>query len=398
MTDTIFENVAFVSSLSDTASASAGVLHKFRARSKLLFQAVKIPTIVFLNPGSNIVAESHQQVVNVTNCFEDSLEELLRQEPRLMVFTRYINPGWRMLRVVLRYPRRIIFEHNTVDSAEWLLKLRSLSWRDTAYILKTKPTRLWKEYIGPSLNEWLFGSLVMRKAIAGICISQSVADDLSSRCRSYRTKVIGNGIDIETVPVVDVDLSSIEEEINLLLVCGSPAPWTGADRLLRSFPSFDRPKIKLHMVGRFSPEVHRLSKRVSSNVEVKFHGGLTRDEIKDVASRCQLGVGSLGLHRLGMISGSTLKVGEFAAMGLPILAGYDETNFPRDYPYMLRAPSDESLLSYSEIFGFLKSLIANGFSSEQMREASTSLVSMDAKVLELADLLQEYVAAPKLPK
>lgn len=370
--------------------ASPGVQHKSLARSKFFFETAGFRTLVFYREGEAVISEPYQDWICYSGSYEEALARLLEERAEIVLFDRYSSPGWRTVGLVRRFPGRFIFEHNTVDRQEWLLKLKALSLRDIAYILRTEPARLWVEYVSPVIREWMFGAFVLRSALAGVCISQSVADDLLLRYRGYRTRVVGNGIDLDSVFPIEIDLSLIGKEVVLLFVCGSPAPWTGGDRLMRSLVAYTgERKFRVHLVGRFQPSCQALVRRLPSSVSVEIHGRLSREQISSIASCSHIGVGSLGLHRLNMISGSTLKVNEYVAMGLPVVAGYDETNLPADYPYLFRVPSDESLLDLDAVFEFLSFLRLAGFSSRKMRDESRALVDMRNKVIEILDFFNE---------
>lgn len=117
-----------------------------------------------------------------------------------------------------------------------------------------------------------------------------------------------------------------------LLYIGTPGQtWHGEDLILRlasALPEFD-----FDLVGTAAPH----SGPQQSNVV--WHGWLERDQYRRVFSAASVGLGSLGLHRLGMVEACPLKVREYWSHGLPSIIGYQDTDFPEGAPFILRLPA-----------------------------------------------------------
>jgi hypothetical protein len=119
-----------------------------------------------------------------------------------------------------------------------------------------------------------------------------------------------------------------------LLYIGTPGQtWHGEDlivRLASALPEFD-----FDMVGTAAPH------GVSQPTNLVWHGWLEREQYSRVFSSASVGLGSLGLHRLGMAEACPLKVREYWAHGLPVIIGYQDTDFPDGAPFMLRLPAHD---------------------------------------------------------
>ena len=80
--------------------------------------------------------------------------------------------------------------------------------------------------------------------------------------------------------------------------------------------------------------------------------GKTLDQI---FNWCDMGIGSLGRHRVGIQQIKTLKNREYAARGIPFV--YSETDSDFDNrPYVLKAPPDESPIDIQQVIDFYKNL------------------------------------------
>jgi hypothetical protein len=372
---------------SESARFSQGVQHKDRALSHFLYKVAGIRTILLVSRGTAQQTEPHQETRTIEHSVYRTLGELLAERPKALFYFRYplLDPLY--YSVLRRFPGRIVFEHITLNDSEFRLRLKSLTVRDLVYILRTEPFRLWHEYLKGYTFDVLLGAKVLRYSAGGVCGSKDIERHVRRRRPDYKTAVVGNGIALDEVSEIDVDLSPADETISLLYVCGSVGPWAGVDRILKSLIEYQgASRFRLNLVGVYSPFIRRLSGSLVGH-EVIFHGLCSRCEIARIAATCQAGVGTLALHRKGMTTCSTLKVCEYAAMGLPIILDNLETNFPDGYPYQLRFPSNENLLDLDRIPDFLARLKNEGFSSSKMRADTSPLVDMTAKARQIAEFL-----------
>lgn len=147
-----------------------------------------------------------------------------------------------------------------------------------------------------------------------------------------------NGIDIERYDSVVRSRSSIaransvSNEINLIGV-GQLANWHGFDRVIKAIGLMDasqRKRFVFNIVGTGDEE--RVLKKLVRDLEldeyIKFVGKKEGDELNHYLVQADLGVASLGLHRIGMKYASTLKQREYCASGLPMIVSTYDPDFP----------------------------------------------------------------------
>ena len=82
---------------------------------------------------------------------------------------------------------------------------------------------------------------------------------------------------------------------------------------------------------------------------VILYGFKSGQELTDIYNTADIAVSSLGMHRIGLTSGQTLKSKEYGAKGLPVISEYDVTEYPKGNQYQLIVPMDESPLDMDKI-------------------------------------------------
>ncbi len=78
---------------------------------------------------------------------------------------------------------------------------------------------------------------------------------------------------------------------------------------------------------------------------LRFHGQLGRREYEPLVLGATAALGTLGLFRKQMDEACPLKVREYLALGLPVIAGYEDTDVPANADYFLRLPNDAAPLA-----------------------------------------------------
>lgn len=178
-----------------------------------------------------------------------------------------------------------------------------------------------------------------------------------------QTLPIINGIDLDSVRRRNV-INDNDGVVNIVCVAAF-ARWHGADRLLQGLAEYRRKgepcgSVHLNLVGD-GPELDAL-KRIAETGNlsdiVTFHGMLDASGMVSVYDRCQVGVASLGLHRIGLDRASTLKTREYLAKGLPFAySGEIDVFEGRDIDFCLQVPADESPLDIEGVVRFYRSLV-----------------------------------------
>lgn len=202
-----------------------------------------------------------------------------------------------------------------------------------------------------------------------------VTAELEGRYRIYSRPhlILGNGVFLE-------DHSEVSEPSSapvpaLVTLAAEDQPWQGIDKVLLLAKLL--PRYQFHIVGRCGA-----AEGSNTPSNVVFHGRLERKEYIRILRRSVVGIGPLALHRKGLNEASPLKAREFLANGLPVIAGYVDTDFPSgDVPFILQVPNVED--NVSRMSHAIEAFVEDWRYS---RVARTSITHLDSGAKELRRL------------
>ncbi len=191
--------------------------------------------------------------------------------------------------------------------------------------------------------------------------------------------VVPNGIDLKSVTPHDAPTN---DRPRLVFTYSSRGPWPGVDLVLDAARRLD--EFDFDIVGP-APRVE------APPANVRLHGVLMGAEYERVIARADVGIGSLGLHRIGLAEGSTLKVRGYLAAGLPTILGYRDTDFPGGAPFLLQLPAGEDSLRDA-----LDDMRAFVWAQRGQRVPRDAIAHIDASVKEATRLsfMEQVAGAP----
>jgi hypothetical protein len=158
---------------------------------------------------------------------------------------------------------------------------------------------------------------IVLKRVAGlVAVTGEIADLPANRKYHRPTRVIGNGIDLRQYD----PLPAPQHATPVITLVGSPGmAWHGVDKLVRLAQTCG--DLRVCIVGYTADE---LGGALPPNLLAP--GFLEPDAVKEVLQETDVACGSLALHRNNMQEGSTLKVPEALAYGIPVLLAYRDTS------------------------------------------------------------------------
>lgn len=199
------------------------------------------------------------------------------------------------------------------------------------------------------------------------CVARSVN-------KSHAT--YSNGVDLDSVGIV----SDVRHEtaVNVVFMCETFSQWHGLDRLIDAVAAADHVpgELVIHLIGNLPEMLDQHLNSLGSRQKVFLrHGFMERQAYLEVLAKADLGLGSLALDRQNMIEGSTLKVREMLAMGLPVWANHKDTSLPSDFVYFHQADK----VCLDSILGFAVEMKQH--SRQQIRESAAKYVSKIAAMI-----------------
>jgi glycosyltransferase involved in cell wall biosynthesis len=147
--------------------------------------------------------------------------------------------------------------------------------------------------------------------------------------------VISNGIALERITILD--FSAKANEFELIFLGQDGQPWHGIEQIIEL--ARDLPEFKFHIVGVSRPV----------NVELQnllFYGHLTEVEYLPIARKCCVAIGTLNLKAKKMKEGSSLKLREYLALGLPVVIRYSDSDFMELRDFILQIPDNEEPITH----------------------------------------------------
>ena len=228
--------------------------------------------------------------------------------------------------VVLRYPlfdpvlffvlknkRRMVTEHHTKEIAELRLA-GDLRW----------------------LTEKSLGGMYLSLFGGSVGVTNEIVDyENRRRLRRRPAMFIPNTVNPEEFSEALDATRCTGGPVKFIFVANEFVRWHGLEEVLEAWRKYVRNvSDELHIVGKCSESL-----RSAASGTVIFHDRLGREELTQFYGECDYALGSFRLDLLGMNEGSTLKLREYLASGLPVACGQPDGAFPDQFPYILYQPA-----------------------------------------------------------
>ncbi|MEO0224679.1 MAG: glycosyltransferase [candidate division WOR-3 bacterium] len=294
-----------------------------------------------------------RSIINYIIIKKLSLEEINRIKPDI-IFYRYI---WTCLvfniKKLKKYNKNIIFVtyHQTKEEEEYKVRSKFI-------------------YISEHFN-----FKIMSKYIDGIVgVTSEIVDYELKRSSSYKPNyVLTNGIIVKNYPLVKY--KDFNNKLNIIIAVNNNNIWHGIDRIIYGLKDYYTSKkenieVILHVVGNLSNDIIELVKKLRLENKVIFYGFKYGEELNKIFDECQLGVGSLGLHRIKFRYGSPIKVREYLARGLPCIIGFIDEDIDEQCEFVLNVPADDTPINIEKLVYFVKNLY-NKYGQDLNKEIRT---------------------------
>ncbi len=194
--------------------------------------------------------------------------------------------------------------------------------------------------------------------------------------------VYANGIDVNGVELLDDHRDA--EKLNIAFICNTFSEWHGLDRFVDAVSRMgDVPEsLTIHLIGKLSDaQREQIEKLGDASRAFKIYGYLESDEYRRLLSHCDIGIGSLAMDRQSLTQGTTLKVREMLALGLPVYSGHEDSSLPDDFPYYVN-----DRIEMDRICSFARSMKSH--SRLQVREAAAPLIGKRESMQKVVDWLK----------
>ena len=199
---------------------------------------------------------------------------------------------------------------------------------------------------------------------------------------------ITNAVDLSVNEVSSTPFN--KDKINMIAV-GKWNRWHGLDRVIEGLANYYKDgkmsvfPVNLSILGE-GPELPSIKNNVekkSLGDVVKFYGLQRGDALDRIYLDADIGVGSLGLHRIGLKEASPLKNREYVARGLVVIyAGNDEI---LSSPYAIQLPSNNDLVDIEEIVKNYKRILEKNLVKDTVRTYNLSELGWESRIQKIID-------------
>lgn len=213
---------------------------------------------------------------------------------------------------------------------------------------------------------------------------------------NIQTIQIDNGVDIVSCPIINKSQPSKKNIVRMITVA-NVSIWHGIDRVILGMKAYYDSKnnqdddVILTIVGD-SPhckELKLLTEKNNMTDKVIFSGAKFGKELIKEYENADIAIGSLGMHRINVINGSTLKVKEYCSLGIPFIYAYNEKCLSDTFKYALKfSPVDEPI-DIGLIIDFYKNLKMNYQCSEEMHQFASENYTWEKQMQNVISSLEE---------
>ncbi len=177
------------------------------------------------------------------------------------------------------------------------------------------------------------------------------------------TKKLSNGIDwTEEQVKIHPRKKPITDTFHLVAVAKWQY-WHGLDRILKGMAEFNKEhsgivRAVLTVIGE-GAELERLKKladRLDISPQLKWKGVLTGQALQEYIDKAHVGIGTLGLHRKGVMIDSSLKHREYCLQGIPFVLSSKDEDFGEELDFVHYVAADEIKIDISRLLDFYNGL------------------------------------------
>lgn len=147
-----------------------------------------------------------------------------------------------------------------------------------------------------------------------------------------------------------------------MIAVGNWSYWHGLDRLIQGIKKFYEKKrgrrVQLTIVGDGAEKSNLLALVAKNNLSecINFMPALFGEELDQVLSHADLGIGTLGIHRKSVSIDSSLKHREYCSAGLPFILSSPDLDFPENLDFVHYVPINDNPININKILDWYLSI------------------------------------------
>ena len=240
----------------------------------------------------------------------------------------------------------------------------------------------WKGRLASNVEK-ITGKFSLQRSIFIAGVTQEIAIYENLRSNAHKgTLSFPNGIEVNSVDLVPDERDN--DSANILFMCSYFSEWHGLDLLLDEIEKADTNlPYFIHLIGQLTTEQNQRISKINSK-KIIVHNSLNHRDYFKVAAKCDVGLGSLAMFRNNLHEGSTLKVREMLAMGIPVYSGHIDSAFYNNFKYYHHTNN----LKLKELVDF--AFKTKGTSRKTIREAATPYIEKETIMQDFINQIESY--------
>lgn len=230
---------------------------------------------------------------------------------------------------------------------------------------------------------------------------------VTSEITAYECDIAGRNISSFTMTnSIDVQRYSLKKlpqlnqnALKLLYIGSNTTAWHGLDRVLKGMASHQGTlQMELHIAGYVSRSIQRLIHSLNIEHLVFSHGYVTGHDLDALFDLADVAIGSLGMHRKNLTHGSTLKVREYMARGIPFMISHSDEDLAPDLPYVFMAPADDTPIDMHKVIEFKRQVYSNPEQiARTMRTYALEHMDYRMKTRQLMEFIKSLLPPSSVP-
>lgn len=354
-----------------------GVLNKINSQCNEF--AKHYETVLIYPEGDNVLIKNfnnmelkkNENVLSIKKNMSNSIIDKISNRIRVVKFNLCLK------KLLLKEKPEIIYvrRYEILNGIRILRKYKKIS---NAYIIYEIPTYPYEqEYTNNGKHFLKILNRLLDKGMESISNLIPVVLGKEVKFNSSKYFPIFNGIDIKDIHIKNKNIYK-ENRIDLVGVA-NVSFWHGYDRIiegLKNYYNMDKKEIVVFNIVGEGDELNNLKELVIKyklNDYVVFHGIKKGEELEKIIEFCEIGVGSLGMHRSELTCGSTLKAREYCARGIPFILGYKDYGFSEEFKYIYKIQPNEAPINIDDVISFYNSIKNENYVDEMREYAENNL-------------------------
>ncbi|NQV30785.1 MAG: hypothetical protein HQ508_07855 [Candidatus Marinimicrobia bacterium] len=272
-----------------------------------------------------------------------------------------------------KYGNKIYTEHHTNEGAE-LRKIGSTKIIGIAF-------SLYEDFRKGAILKYCRGLI-------------GVTDEIRRHEISFVPKIpshtMSNGINVSRVRIAKRG-GRDDNRLHIIFLAARFAPWHGLDYAILGIQKYigDVP-LTLHVVGNISNISQIMDFKNSSLAILIYHGELHNEQLDNLFDQIDIGISSLGIHRIGLHEASVLKTREYFARGIPFVYGYDDSDLTGNEPYGRRVHvQKKGYLDFDELVTMHDQVSVHPNLRVLMREQAKLKIDWQSKLSSLVNFVEK---------